>query len=94
MGFQDSSWNICMSISMLLADKAKLACVAGYIPRWYTRPKTVTHCSTNRLNVDQLRWYAQRRYRYAKPLQEINERVNELWTMRVVKQHRDPLTFR
>jgi len=28
--------------------QATLAWVAGYIPRWYTRPKTVTHLSTNR----------------------------------------------
>jgi len=28
--------------------QAELACVAGYIPRWYTRPKTVNHPRTNR----------------------------------------------
>jgi len=29
-------------------SKAELACVAGYIRRWFVRPKTVTHPSTNR----------------------------------------------
>ena len=28
--------------------KAELTSLAGYMPRWYTRPKTVTHPSTNR----------------------------------------------
>jgi len=28
--------------------QAELTWVAGYIPRWFTRPKTVTHPSTNR----------------------------------------------
>ena len=28
--------------------KAEFTELAGYIPRWYTRPKTVTHPSTNR----------------------------------------------
>ena len=28
--------------------KAELTWVAGYIPRWFTRPQTVTHPSTNR----------------------------------------------
>ena len=28
--------------------KAELTQLAGYIPRWYTRPKTVTHPGTNR----------------------------------------------
>jgi len=27
--------------------QAELAWLAGYILRWYTRPKTVTHPSTN-----------------------------------------------
>ena len=29
-------------------SKAELACVAGYTRRWFVRPKTVTHPSTNR----------------------------------------------
>ena len=28
--------------------KAELTSLAGYTPRWYTRPKTVTHTSINR----------------------------------------------
>jgi len=32
-------------------QEAGLACVAGYIPRWHARPKTVTNPSTNRLIV-------------------------------------------
>jgi len=31
-----------------LSDPGEMQGVAGYIPRRYTRPKTVTHPSTNR----------------------------------------------
>ena len=34
--------------STLRDGQAEFAWVAGYIPRWYTRPKTVTPPSTNR----------------------------------------------
>ena len=41
--------------------KAELTQLAGYSPRWYTRPKTVTHPSCNRARraltsfIDELR---------------------------------------
>jgi len=33
---------------LVLDSATPEGCKAGYIPRWYTRPKTVTHPSTNR----------------------------------------------
>jgi len=32
----------------LMDGQAELTWVAGYIPRWFTRPQTITHPSTNR----------------------------------------------
>ena len=38
---------------------AELAWVAGYIPRWYARPKTIRNLGINRLGVAQRRSYDQ-----------------------------------
>ena len=44
-----------------------MAWVAGYILRWLSRPKTVTHPSTNRVRRGVTSLMRHRRYRYAKP---------------------------
>ena len=48
---------------------AKWTSGLGYIQRWYTRPKTITHPSSllTGPNIEQLRSCDERRYRYAKP---------------------------
>ena len=43
-----SQWRLVLDLPTPEGWKAELTLVAGYIPRWFTRPHAVTHPSTNR----------------------------------------------
>jgi len=36
-----------LALDLATPSKTELTQLAGYIPRWYTRPKTVAHLGTN-----------------------------------------------
>jgi len=42
-----SQWRLVLDLPTPDGWKAELTWVAGYIPRWFIRPQTVTHPSTN-----------------------------------------------